>query len=141
MQRKDGFNHTPIAESVDCSRTTVIVSQETFDRAQEIRQARAARFTKPEKCYTARYPFSSLIVCANCGNTYIEGDRYCRFCGAPMGKPKFIMQEFACIYGPPPVKRVHKCVKCGFTWETCSMVDRQEFCPRCGGDAPYTEAE
>ena len=46
MQRKDGFNHTPIAESVDCSRTTVIVSQETFDRAQEIRQARAARFTK-----------------------------------------------------------------------------------------------
>ena len=82
-----------------------------------------------------------MSVCANCGNVYIGGDRYCRFCGAPMGKPKFIMQEFACIYGPPPVKRVHKCVKCGFTWETCSMVDRQEFCPRCGGDAPYTEAE
>ena len=82
-----------------------------------------------------------MSVCANCGNAYIDGDRYCRFCGAPMGKPKFIMQEFACIYGPPPVKRVHKCVKCGFTWETCSMVDRQDFCPRCGGDAPYTEAE
>ena len=70
MQRKDGFNHTPIAESVDCSRTTVIVSQETFDRAQEIRQARAARFTKPEKCYTARYTFSGLIVCACCGAHY-----------------------------------------------------------------------
>ena len=70
MQRKDGFNHTPIAESVDCSRTTVIVSQETFDRAQEIRQARAARFTKPEQCHTARYLFSGLIVCACCGAHY-----------------------------------------------------------------------
>lgn len=49
---------------------TPIIDQETFDRAQEIRQARAARFTKPEKCYTARYPFSSLIVCANCGAHY-----------------------------------------------------------------------
>jgi len=47
-----------------------IVSQETFDRVQEIRQARAARFTKPEKCYTARYLYSGLIVCACCGAHY-----------------------------------------------------------------------
>ncbi len=80
-------------------------------------------------------------VCANCGNDYNDGDRYCRFCGAPMGKPKFIMKDIAIIYGPPPVERVHKCVKCGFTWETCCMVDRQDFCPKCGGTAPYTEAE
>lgn len=38
-----------------------------------------------------------MSVCANCGNVYIDGDRYCRFCGAPMGKPKFLMQDFACI--------------------------------------------
>jgi hypothetical protein len=47
-----------------------IVSQETFDRAQEIRQARAARFTKPEQCHTARYLYSGLIVCACCGAHY-----------------------------------------------------------------------
>ena len=29
-------------------------------------------------------------VCANCKNTYIESDKYCRYCGAPMGKPEFI---------------------------------------------------
>ena len=49
---------------------TPIIDQETFDRAQEIRQARAARFTKPEQCHTARYLYSGLIVCACCGAHY-----------------------------------------------------------------------
>ncbi len=80
-------------------------------------------------------------VCANCKNNYIDGDRYCRFCGAPMGKPKYIVQEIVCIYGPPPVKRNHVCRECGYSWETRSMVDRQGFCPKCGGKAPFTEAE
>lgn len=31
-----------------------------------------------------------MSVCANCRKAYIDGDRYCRFCGAPMGKPKFM---------------------------------------------------
>ena len=80
-------------------------------------------------------------VCGNCSNTYIEGDKYCRFCGARMGNPKYIDEEFACIYGPPPVKRVHTCKKCGYTWETCQMIDRECWCPECGGPAPAAVAE
>jgi len=80
-------------------------------------------------------------VCANCSSIYMEGDKYCRFCGAPMGKPKFIPEDFACIYGPPPVRRVHNCAKCGYSWETNSMIDRAMWCPKCGGSAPAVEAE
>lgn len=75
-------------------------------------------------------------VCANCKNTYIEGDKYCRYCGAPLGKPDFIPEDFACIYGPPPVRRVHTCAKCGFSWETDLMIDNEKWCPECGGSAP-----
>ena len=75
-------------------------------------------------------------VCANCKNTYIEGDKYCRYCGAKMGKPAFIPDNMACIYGPPPITRVHKCVKCGYTWTTNQMIDRERYCPKCGGSAP-----
>jgi len=59
-----------------------------------------------------------MKVCANCRNAYIKGDRYCRYCGAPMGKPDYIEEDFATIYGPPPVKRVHQCRKCSFQWTT-----------------------
>ena len=54
-----------------------------------------------------------IKVCQNCQNTYIEGDKYCRYCGAPMGTPQYINDDFAEIYGPPPMKRTHKCKKCG----------------------------
>ena len=80
-------------------------------------------------------------VCANCHNSYVKGDKYCRFCGAPMGDPIFIAETFACIYGPRPVKRNHTCEKCGFTWETQSMVDRAAWCPKCGGSAPAIEVD
>ena len=75
-------------------------------------------------------------VCANCKNDYREGDKYCRYCGAPLGKPDFIEEDFACIYGPPPVERTHKCSKCGFTWKTSLMIDNERWCPECGGTAP-----
>ena len=75
-------------------------------------------------------------VCANCKNTYIEGDKYCRYCGAKMGKPAFIPDNMACIYGPPPITRVHKCEKCGYTWTTNQMIDKERYCPKCGGSAP-----
>ena len=75
-------------------------------------------------------------VCANCRETYIEGDKYCRFCGAPLGKPDYIEEDFACIYGPKPMTRSHTCVKCGYKWETCTMVDNERYCPLCGGSAP-----
>ncbi|MCR5090203.1 MAG: recombinase family protein [Oscillospiraceae bacterium] len=47
-----------------------IISQETFDRVQAIRQTRAERLKTKEKDYTARYPFSGLITCACCGAHY-----------------------------------------------------------------------
>ena len=80
-------------------------------------------------------------VCANCKETYIEGDKYCRYCGAPMGKASYIEEDFACIYGPPPVKRVHTCKKCGYSWETDYMIDNERHCPKCGGRAPVTSSE
>lgn len=79
-------------------------------------------------------------VCANCGNSYREGDKYCRYCGAPMGTPEFIVEEIACIYGPPPVSRTHKCGKCGYTWKTTLMIDDEKYCPECGSAAPVVES-
>jgi len=78
-------------------------------------------------------------VCANCKSDYIEGDRYCRFCGAPMGKPDFIEDDFDCIYGPKPTERLHICNNCGYEWTTIQMVDAEHFCPKCGGEAPVVE--
>ena len=80
-------------------------------------------------------------VCANCGNSYREGDKYCRYCGAPMGTPEFIVEEIACIYGPPPVSRTHKCGKCGYTWKTTLMIDDEKYCPECGSAASVVDSE
>ena len=80
-------------------------------------------------------------VCANCKKDYIEGDKYCRFCGAPMGSPAYIDQDYATIYGPMPVVRRHECEKCGYVWETELMIDWERFCPICGGPAPAHEEE
>ena len=78
-------------------------------------------------------------VCANCGNEYVEGDKYCRFCGAPNGDPRYVVTDFSCIYGPPPVRRVHTCKKCGYSWETVEMIDKAKYCPKCGGSARGVE--
>ena len=78
-------------------------------------------------------------VCANCGNDYNAGDKYCRYCGAPMGKPEYIEEVFAFIYGPMPIDRVHTCIRCGYSWKTCLMVDEERWCPKCGGAAPASE--
>ncbi len=80
-------------------------------------------------------------VCANCKQTYIDGDKYCRYCGAPMGTPDYIDETIACLYGPPPVKRTHACEKCGFSWETNLMLDRERWCPKCGGAAPVASCD
>ena len=82
-----------------------------------------------------------LKVCANCKNTYRDGDKYCRYCGAPLGKPAYIEEDFMTIYGPPPVTRVHTCEKCGYSWETEVMRDKEKWCPKCGGAAPAQDEE
>ena len=82
------------------------------------------------------------MVCANCGNDYFEGDKYCRYCGAPMGKPKFVNIVYSILYGPnPPIVRTHTCSKCGFTWDTDLIFDDQLYCPKCGSKAPVTYEE
>ena len=80
-----------------------------------------------------------MKVCSNCKKPYRESDKYCRYCGAPMGKPAYIPQDFACIYGPPPIPRTHTCQQCGYSWETDLMIDNERRCPQCGGPAPYEE--
>ncbi len=82
-----------------------------------------------------------MKICANCHEAYIEGDKYCRYCGAPMGTPAFVEEDFATIYGPPPVRRVHECAVCGYTWETDLMIDEERWCPQCGGPAPASETD
>ena len=82
-----------------------------------------------------------LKVCANCKNTFAKGDKYCRYCGAPLGKPDYIEEDFACIYGPLPMKRVHECADCGYSWVTNLMIDDEKFCPKCGGAAPVQSEE
>lgn len=78
-------------------------------------------------------------VCGNCHETWREGDKYCRYCGAPMEHPDYIVREFACIYGPEPVLRKHTCTKCGFAWKTELMIDDERFCPKCGASASTEE--
>lgn len=77
--------------------------------------------------------------CPNCHGHWIEGDKYCRYCGARKDQPSFIDIPAACIYGPPPRERQHTCTKCGYTWKTRQMVDDERWCPHCGGEAPVTD--
>ncbi len=71
-------------------------------------------------------------VCRNCRNTWREGDKYCRYCGAPLDYPDYKIREFYTIYGPMPVRRRHSCNNCGFAWTTKMMVDDEDYCPKCG---------
>ncbi len=76
--------------------------------------------------------------CGNCHARLREGDRYCRICGTRAGEGKFepYQQVMQCIYGPMPLKRIHRCQSCGYSWSTCAMIDDENYCPKCGGNAP-----
>ena len=82
-------------------------------------------------------------TCANCHQTLLEGEKYCRYCGTERGDEKFepyrnIMQ---CIYGPMPEKRVHKCTKCKKKWKTMLMIADKEYCPVCGSPSKIIEED
>lgn len=70
LTKKTLKNEGQLQKFVITEAHTPIISQETFDRVQAIRQSRAAKLNPAEKNYTARYPFSGLIVCACCGAHY-----------------------------------------------------------------------
>ena len=93
--------------------------------------------------YSEKWSTDYKGKCGNCHDALREGDKYCRYCGTKRGDGKFepyqnIMQ---CIYGPMPVKRVHKCPKCQNTWKTLLMIDNQDFCPNCGSRSRIIEED
>ena len=74
--------------------------------------------------------------CGNCHEEFDDkSDAYCRYCGTKRGEGDFLPYENfnGCVYGPPPVERVHICGECGFSWTTERMVDLSAYCPKCGG--------
>ena len=92
-------------------------------------------FTRPDlsRDHTGR--------CGNC-HEYIGDDSYCRFCGTKAGEGDFkpYSNVPTTVYGPPPVRRIHKCENCGYEWSTNLMLDKQKYCPKCGGKAPYNSS-
>ena len=80
--------------------------------------------------------------CTNCNAIFEEEDLYCRYCGSKREKGIFYQPSeniHGCIYGPPPVKRIHTCNNCGYEWSTFKMIDRENYCPRCGEPITTTE--
>jgi site-specific DNA recombinase len=47
-----------------------IIPMEEFNAVQAEIERRAKQYSSKDKVYTNRYPFSSLITCANCGKHY-----------------------------------------------------------------------
>lgn len=80
--------------------------------------------------------------CGNC-HARIGKDSYCRYCGTKAGEGRFDPYEeiMQCVYGPPPVQRRHTCTQCGHTWESTAMIDRERYCPQCGGSVTAEELE
>ena len=74
--------------------------------------------------------------CGNCHKELDEGDLYCRFCGTRFGEGTYEPYEdiVQIVYGPPPTIRKHTCKKCGYNWNSWSMIDEEKYCPKCGGN-------
>lgn len=101
---------------------------------------------KDERCAKCGAKNSNWTIpdstrCGNCHALLGEGDKYCRICGTKAGEGEFepYQQMMQCIYGPRPVSRTHTCEKCGYSWTTCAMLDMEQYCPQCGGNAPCEE--
>lgn len=47
-----------------------IISMEEYEAVQDEIAWRTAKYVPPDRCFTGRYPFSGLIVCAHCGKHY-----------------------------------------------------------------------
>lgn len=79
-------------------------------------------------------------ICKECNNV-IGSYRYCRYCGAKAKAAEYVPYEetIQLVYGPPPIERKHTCSVCGYSWKKCLMVDRERFCPKCGGKVVIEE--
>ena len=72
--------------------------------------------------------------CGNCHSHLNLKDKYCRYCGTPVGEGAFepYKNETYCVYGPP-VKELWCCPDCGYKWRSVVMGgDHAKFCPICG---------
>ena len=78
--------------------------------------------------------------CGKC-HAFIGEEEFCRYCGTRRGEGEFKPYDNTpqCVYGPPPVRRLHTCPECGFEWENCVMLDRQRYCPKCGSRVSVAE--
>jgi len=111
-----------------------------FD-AQAFKKADVSLFC--ESCLREGWTKPNENQCGNC-HAYLEPeDRFCRICGTRRGDGLFEPYQnlMQCIYGPMPVERVHVCSSCGYRWTTCLMVDRETFCPSCGGRSNVEEKD
>ncbi len=79
--------------------------------------------------------------CGHC-HAFIGQDEYCRYCGTKKGDGEFLPynDEVQCVYGPPPIERIHKCENCGYKWSARMMIDDQRYCPKCGSRVKVTAA-
>lgn len=74
---------------------------------------------------------NARMQCGNCGKTLEDGDKYCRRCGTKAGEGTFKPKKnlsMQILYGPMPVKQVHRCTNCGRIWTMFG----KEHCPECG---------
>ena len=86
--------------------------------------------------------FDHTNRCGECHAFIGEADKFCRYCGTPKGKGKFLPYEnvVECVYGPPTTT-THTCTKCGYTWKVNQLSeDRAKFCPKCCGSL-HTESK
>ena len=76
------------------------------------------------------------VYCQSCEKVAEPSDKYCRYCGAAIGQPKFRpgVRNIAQIYGPPPMRKEHNCEACGHRWRSFGGSDEQKYCPVCGGN-------
>jgi rubredoxin len=74
--------------------------------------------------------------CGNC-HEHLGKDKYCRICGTKRGEGAFkpYVDAYYPVYGPKPTETTHKCDVCGYTWSTYLMIDKERYCPECGGRA------
>ncbi len=69
LTKREKINHGELPQYFAEGTHEAIIDQATFDRAQQILAERREQ-NKASKPSTARYPFSGLITCGNCGEKF-----------------------------------------------------------------------
>ena len=79
--------------------------------------------------------------CRRCGAPVHFKDEKCPECGAK-NDCWVTPDRTRCgnCHAPLAEGGTHVCEKCGYTWTTCLMIDREQYCPKCGGHAPSDDA-